>query len=336
MIRRAVLLLAVLLGAAAPSQALAWGATGHRIVGVLGVEALPAELPAFLRMPGVAAEVGELAREPDRSKSAGRIHDSNRDAAHFIDVDDAGLVMGGPPLAALPPTRAEYETALRAVGSDSWQAGYLYYSLVDGWQQLVKDFAYWRALTAAERLAQDPNRRAWFAADRARRERLLIGDLGAWAHYVGDASQPLHVTVHFNGWGPYPNPEGYSTARVHAPLEGAFVHDNVSIDAVRKRMPALYACGCSIEARTANYLAETHGTVEQLYHLEKAGAFADGDPRGRDFDEMILAAAAAELRDLVVEAWRASADITVGWPETRVTDIEAGTIDPYDIFYGID
>jgi hypothetical protein len=334
--RLRVALLVALACAAAPSSALAWGATGHRIVGVLGVEALPDEVPAFLRATEVATEIGELAREPDRSKSAGRIHDSDRDPAHFIDVDDAGLVMGGPPLAALPPTRAEYETALRAAGSDSWQAGYLYYSLIDGWQQLVKDFAYWRALSAAERLTADPQRRAWFAADRARRERLLIRDLGHWAHFVGDASQPLHATVHYNGWGDYPNPEGYSTARVHAPLEGAFVHDNISIEAVRKRLPAFYDCSCPIEARTADYLAETHGAVDELYHLEKAGAFSNGDARGRDFNEMTLAAAAGELRDLVVEAWRASADLTVGWPETKVTDIETGKVDPYELLYGID
>lgn len=320
----------------APAEALAWGATGHRIVGQLGVEALPDEVPAFLRMPEVATEIGELAREPDRSKSAGRIHDHNRDAAHFIDVDDAGLVMGGPPLAALPPTRAAYETALRAVGSDSWEAGYLYYSLVDGWQQLVKDFAYWRALEAAERLATDPARRAWYAADRGRREALLVRDLGAWAHYVGDASQPLHVTVHFNGWGPYPNPQGYSTSRIHAPIEGAFVHDNVTVDAVRKRMPAFYDCSCAIEVRTASYLAESHSMVERLYQLEKAGGFANADPRGLEFSEVNLAATAGEVRDLVVQAWRASADITVGWPETPVADIVSGKVDPYDLLYGID
>jgi hypothetical protein len=328
--------LAALACALAPGQASAWGATGHRIVGVLGAGALPPEVPAFLRAPGVAAEIGELAREPDRSKSAGRIHDSDRDAGHFIDVDDAGLVMGGPPLKALPPTRAEYETALRAAGSDSWKAGYLYYSLIDGWQQLVKDFGYWRALTAAERAAADPQRRAWYAADRVRREALLIRDLGAWAHYVGDASQPMHVSVHFNGWGPYPNPNGYSTARVHAPLEGAFIRDNVRLDEIRRRMPAPYACDCSIEARTANYLGETHATVDRLYELEKAGAFVNGDERGRAFNEMILAAAASELRDLVVEAWRASADITVGWPETKVSEIEAAAVDPYELLYGID
>jgi hypothetical protein len=28
--------------------------------------------------------------------------------------------------------------------------------------------------------------------------------LGIWSHYGGDASQPLHVSIHYNGWGDYP------------------------------------------------------------------------------------------------------------------------------------
>lgn len=332
--RAAALLAAAVL--AFPAQALAWGATGHRIIGVLGAEALPPELPAFLRTPQAATEVGELAREPDRSKSAGREHDADRDPAHFLDLDDDGKVLGGPFLTTMPPTRADYETALRVAGTDSWQAGYLYYSIIDGWQQLVKDFAYWRALSAAERHDGNAAHDAWFKADRERRERLIIRDLGTWAHYVGDGGQPLHVSVHFNGWGAYPNPNGYTTAKIHAPVEGAFVHDNVRIDDVRTAMAAPHVCACSIQAMTANYLATTREQVEPLYQLDKAGGFQDGDARGKAFAAARLAAGASEMRDLVVAAWRASEDLTVGWPETKVTDIEAGRIDPYDILYGID
>lgn len=321
---------------ALPAQALAWGATGHRIIGVLGAESLPPDLPAFLRAPGVAAEIGELAREPDRSKSAGHEHDSDRDPAHFLDLDDGGKVLGGPSIHEMPATRADYETALRAVGTDSWQAGYLYYSIVDGWQQLVKDFAYWRALSAAERHDGSPQHDAWFKADRERREQLIIRDLGAWAHFVGDGSQPLHVSVHFNGWGDYPNPSGYTTAKIHLPFEGAFVRDNVTMGEVRHRMAAPSDCGCSIQARTADYLSVTRETVEPLYDLEKAGAFQNTDLKGKDFAAGALAAGASELRDLVAAAWKASSDATVGWPETKVTDIEAGRVDPYDILYGID
>src|SRR5258706_14116075 len=83
-------------------RALAWGATGHRLIGREAIAALPNDLPAFLRAPGVADRVGELAREPDRWKDAGKPHDADRDPAHFLDLGDDGAVLGGPTLAALP------------------------------------------------------------------------------------------------------------------------------------------------------------------------------------------------------------------------------------------
>lgn len=321
---------------ALPGPALAWGATGHRMVGVVATEALPDEVPAFLRAPAVAVEIGELSREPDRSRNAGRVHDADRDPGHFIDVDDAGLVMGGPPLAALPPARAEYEAALRVAGVDAWQAGYLYYSVIDGWQQLAKDFAYWRALTAAERQATDPDKRAWFAADRLRREALILRDLGHLSHFVADASQPLHVSIHFNGWGDFPNPKGYSTAKLHLAYEGDFVRAYLTPEAVRAKMAPFADCACPIEQRTTGYLQATLANLEPFYELEKAGAFAGPDPRGMAFTAARLAAGASELRDLVVTAWRASATGTVGWTILRVPDIEAGRVDPYESLRGVD
>ena len=143
------------------------------------MDALTDEVPAFLRDPTTATQVGELSREPDRSKGAGKIHDSNRDPAHFVDLDDAGLVMGGPRFEApLPPTRADYEALLQAAGTDSWKAGYLQYSIVDQYQQLTLDFAYWRVLIAAEARETDPGRRAWYAQDRILREGLLKTTIG--------------------------------------------------------------------------------------------------------------------------------------------------------------
>ena len=102
--------LAVFAAAAAlaltPMVAASWGNTGHRIVGMLAMQALPEEVPGFLRGKQAIADMGELAREPDRSKGSGKIHDSNRDPAHYIDLDDAGKVMGGPLFTDMPPTRA--------------------------------------------------------------------------------------------------------------------------------------------------------------------------------------------------------------------------------------
>jgi hypothetical protein len=320
--------------AAAPVSALAWGAAGHRMIGELGVTALPAELPAFLRT--AAADVGELSREPDRSKAAGKVHDSDRDPAHFLDLADDGTVLGGPRLDALPATRADYETALRAAGVDSWKAGYLPYAIIDRQQQLAHDFAYWRVLTAAEANRAWIGRRAWYAADRRRRQAQILQDIGELSHFIGDGAQPLHVTVHFNGWGPYPNPAGYTQARVHGPFEGELVHSAVGEAGVARRMAPLRLCGCGIEQRVAAYLGETSLRVALFYALEKSGGLRSGDPRGPAFAREQLARGASELRDQIVEAWTASADLTVGWKPVLPADVAAGRVDPFPSLYGAD
>lgn len=322
--------------ALAPGSALAWGSTGHRIVGMAAMESLPGEVPAFLRTPTAASDLGELSRELDRSKGAGKVHDLDRDPGHFLDLELDGRILGGPKLSELPATRADYETALRAAGADSWKAGYLPYSIISGWQQLAKDLGYWRALNAAEARATDPGRRAWFAEDRRRREALILSDLGALSHYVGDGAQPLHVSVHYNGWGDFPNPKGFTKARIHGPFEGEFIHDFVKPDAVLAAVATFHDCGCPIETRTVQYLTATGAEVEPLYALEKAGGLAPNDPRGIAFATARLAAGATELRDLVVVAWRAAATAQVGWPAVSVADVEAGKVDPFDALYGVD
>jgi hypothetical protein len=318
----------VILAAAVPSQALAWGATGHRLIGVLATKNLPDEIPAFLRTPEAIAQIGELAREPDRWRAAGKAHDAERDPGHFVDAADDLTVLGGPALKALPPTRQDYDTALRAVGSTQYKAGYLPYSIVDGWQQLKQDFAYWRVAAAGEKFATSESDRAWFAADRKLREMLTIRDLGVWAHYVGDASQPLHVSVHYDVWGSYPNPEGFNTVRgFHARFEGAFVRANVSEADVAALLVPYRDCACAIEARTADYLVATQSFVIGLFRMEKARAFDGVNKDGKAFAAARLAAGVDELRDMAIDAWRASGDAKVGFQGISVKDAEAGHID---------
>lgn len=321
---------------AAPHAALAWGATGHRMIGELAAEALPADLPAFLRSPAAAATLGELAREPDRWKDAGRTHDADLDSAHYLDLNDQGRVLGGPALAELPPTRAAFETALRVYGTDGWRAGYLPYAIVEGWQQLARDFAYWRAAAAGARLAADPRHRAWLAADAARRQNLILSDLGTFAHYVGDGSQPLHVSVHFNGWGDLPNPEHFTQAHIHAYFEGEFIRQYVDLAMVRARLGPYVDCRCGIWSRTETYLAATNAWVIPFYRLDKRGAFIRGSDDGRAFAAERLAAGTAMLRDMTIDAWRASADASVGYPAVKVADVLAGRADPFNALFGMD
>ncbi len=339
----------LLLGSLAAACALAgagsawgWGATGHRLIGRAAMLALPVALPAFLRTPGAIADVEELAREPDRSKGAGRPHDGDLDPGHFVDLTEDGHVFGpaGPRIDDLPADRSAFSTALVKADIPLFKAGWLPYTMMDGYQQLVRDFALWRAEAALEKNPRVAAReRAWYARDRQRREGVAIHDLGAWAHYVGDASQPLHASIHYNGWGKdYPNPQGYTLDPIHGPFEGDFVSAHVTLAGVQAAMPATAECGATIQVCVARYLTATVGEVEPLYRLWGEGAFTTvGDTRGAGFATARVAAGAAMLRDLTVRAWRESGDAEVGYrPAYKVRDIEAGLVPPFSVLHGDD
>jgi hypothetical protein len=314
----------------APLPALAWGSLGHRFIGELAAKNFSPAIPAFLRTPEAGRRIGELAREPDRSRGAGQPHDGERDPGHFVDGADDGSVLGGPELAALPATRQDFDTALRAVGSTQYQAGFLPYAVMDGWQQLVKDFTLWRADVAGAKFAASEQDRQWYGDDRRLRQLLTLRDLGVWAHFVGDASQPMHVSVHYNGWGDGPNPQGFvTTAGLHAKFETAFVNANITEADVAARMRPYRDCACTIQVHTETYLLATQSLVNKTYQFEKDGAYDLGAPAAKAFVAQRIAEAAAMLRDLVTDAWRASDDAVIGYTDKIVIkDIEAGKADP--------
>ncbi len=327
--------------AVAPTPGFAWGGSGHRIIGRLAIRGLPADVPAFVRSARAVEDIGELSREPDRNKAAGKMHDADREGAHFIDLDEDARVEDGkgtvgPPIAPLAATRADYAAQLRAAGFDEWKGGYLPYAIVESWQQVMIDFAYWRVLDAAERNPKWKAHRAWFKADRIRREALLMRDIGELGHFVGDGSQPMHVSIHYNGWGDYPNPGGYSTAKLHSPFEGDLVKTRVTEAAVAAKVAAYRHCDCALEQRVTDYLTASMKQVVPFFEMEKAGGMAAGDPRGAAFATERLAVGAGELRDLMVEAWRASATRNVGWKPIAVQDVLSGKVDPYVALSSVD
>ncbi len=229
------------------------------------------------------------------------------------------------PLTALPLTREDYETALRAAGTTSWKQGYLPYSIVADWQQLVKDFTYWRVDDAGARMTHDAGHRVWLRADRDRREQQILIDIGLLSHFVGDGSMPLHVSVHYNGWGQFPNPNNYTQERVHVPWEGVYVQRVVTPAAVAADMRPFQDCACPIEQRVGAYLMDDNRAVIPFYELQKAGAFQPGAAKGVEFTTARVAAGATELRDEILLAWRASATGKVGYnPEITVSDVESG------------
>lgn len=323
-------------------EAEAWGNTGHRLVGMAAVRGLPDDLPAFLRDPRSVSAVGEFAREPDRWKGAGQPHDRERDTAHFIDLNDEGQVMSaaGPMVEALPTLKSEYDALLIAAGLDVNDAGYLPYAVWDGFQNLERDFAYWRVLTAVMARETDPGKRAWYQADLDRREALILRDIGVLGHYVGDGSQPLHTTIHYNGWDrDSPNPDGFTTSRqTHSIFENTFTARVASLQAVEANMTAPSLEQTDLRARVPAYIRVGLGQVRRVYELEKTGAYAaEGiSPEAQAFVNARLGAGASELRDLIILAWRQSASSRIGWPPIAVAEVEAGTVDPWISMIGPD
>jgi hypothetical protein len=305
-----------------PPVANAWGETGHMMISRAAAESLPGSVPAFLRTPEAIMEIARLGPEADNLKDAGTSQDRDADTGHYVDVGDDGTI-AGVPLGHLPKTREAYDTALRAGGSNEYTMGYLPYSIVDGFEVVRKDLAYWRADDYLAQHATDAAARAYFAGLRTLRETLTVRDIGWWSHFVGDGSQPLHVTLHFNGWDKYPGSQG-----LHAKFESEYVNANVDQKAVVAHMKPPVACNCTIEAETARYLAATNLQVIPTYTLFAQGAFASRTDAGVSFTADRLADGADELRDLIVEAWRQSEDGSVGYPLIKVRDIEAGKVMP--------
>jgi hypothetical protein len=328
----------VLVVALVPQIAFAWGYLGHTIINRLAVETLPENVPAFVRTPEAIDEIATLGPEEDRIKGAGRSWDDDNDAGHFLDIGDDGTVAGVVRLDALPRDMEAYAAVLAKAGTDPYKVGFVPYTIMDGFERVRQDFAIWRVDDYMAAHATTQAARDGFAKDRALREVLALRDIGDWAHFVGDGSQPLHITVHYNGWGNYPNPNNYTTEHIHSPFETAFVNKYAKIDDVRAAMPMQRLAipdhllsQEEIAALVGGYLSETSKQVEPLYKLWGAQAFANGSPEAIEFTDAQLARGASMLRQLIFLAYENSLYANYGYPEVPVRDILSGKVAPTNL-----
>jgi len=287
----ATALLALLALAAPPQSARAWGNQGHRLINRLAVVNLPADVPAFLRSPAAIDEIEYLGPEPDRWRSPAEPELSAAQAPeHFIDLETADAL--GP----LPRRRLVFEERAFAAGQRPEKIGLQPWQATEVWQRLKAALREYRNLSAAHQNTLPVEQAVLFYA----------GWLG---HYVGDASQPLHTTIQYNGW-VGPNPHGYTTSRqIHWQFEGPFVDANLRAPDVQTRVaPTAPIRGDLFDAYVA-YLRHSATYVEKVYRLEKAGGFRGaGSAESRDFTAARLAAGATMLRDMIYTAWQDSAD----------------------------
>jgi hypothetical protein len=272
------------------SFAYAWGNEGHRIINRLAALNLPQDAPAFLRWAGAVSEIEYLGPEPDRWRSLAEPELLAVQAPeHFLDLELADSL--GP----LPRRRFDFEAAVFASGQRPEKIGLQPWQATEIWQRLKAALREYRRLTAAHQDTHDVEQAAIFYA----------GWLG---HYVGDASQPLHTTVQYNGW-TGPNPNGYTTEhKIHWQFEGPFVGANIHESDVQPRIKPLLALQGDVFDDYVAYLRQSSKFVEQVYQLEKKGGFdGSGSQESRDFTAERIAAGASMLRDMMYFAWLESA-----------------------------
>jgi hypothetical protein len=276
----------------APASAHAWGDEGHRMVNRLAASSLPSDVPEFLRSKEAVSLIEYLGPEPDRWRSSAEPELSSAQAPeHFIDLEPADAL--GP----LPHKRFDFLAKVYAAGQNPSKIGLQPWEATEVWERLKAALRTYRQLSADHKSTREVEQSVLFYA----------GWLG---HYVGDASQPLHTTIQYNGW-TGPNPNGYTTDhKIHSEFETAFVHDNEqTLDAGAKaKLTAPHVIEGDIFDQYVAYIRHSATYVEKVYQLDKAGGFTGaGSTESRDFTAERLAAGASMLRDMIYTAWVDSA-----------------------------
>lgn len=352
---RAAVLFALL---GSPAQALAWGHTAHVGINTLAIGALPTDLPAFVRSAASMQFLAELGGETEQLRVVGNLTspspslnvastalDADLSPARFVDVGDDGLIGGVVALASLPRTREQYDSILRTtygnLGQNTqYRVGYLPYEIIEGFQRLRKDFAIWRTLKVGLATATASDDISYFKYQIKVRQRLILRDIGYWSGAVAHASQPLRVSIHFNGWGSYPNPYGFTQAPINTAFESSFVRKYIDFKTLSLR-PYSNRGVSTIEQRVPLYLSETLGRLIPLYQAEMISGgdqYQNNIPPEFAVVRASLEAGAAELRDLIVDAWSQSTTLAVGspFPVIRVDDALAGRVRVTPEIFGSD
>ncbi|MGI9104168.1 MAG: nuclease [Terriglobales bacterium] len=273
-----------------------WWDNSHMLINRTAALKVPAGMPDCLRKS--ADHIAYLGPEPDRWRSTSEYALKNsQEPDHFIDLERVADIK------ELPAGRYDFyrllyakKLAAKEHGEDFLpeKVGTQPYIVMEIYDRLKVAFREYRRLQQQKLPTGDAEANIVFYA----------GWLG---HYVGDGANPLHTTIHYNGW-VGANPNGYSTSKdFHAEFEGRFVTRVIGQldiaplvhDPVRLNKPAQDYWA---------YLRTSFQLVEKTYQLDKAGAFhGTGTPEGREFVRERLAAGTQMLLNMWYTAWEESA-----------------------------
>lgn len=296
------------------ATAYAWDESGHVSIAGLAFDSLPDRIPAWVRTSENRARLCYLSAEPDRwrgQKSVVLDHVNGPD--HYLDVEDVEAY--GMHLDALPRFRNEYIeqiTLFRAKFPDKAPPlkpdkdkdhtqtipGMLPYAIEELRWKIASSWSTLRTFEAYPDVATE--------AEVAAARNDVIQWMGLLSHFVGDASQPLHLTRHHHGW-VGENPNGYTADRAfHQYIDGGVVALHQISDASLKprlRKPTRFNRRDDWK-QIADMLQVTYLRVEPLYKLEKSGDLRKQP--GKEFIENCFLDGAANLAGLWIAAYDAS------------------------------
>jgi hypothetical protein len=279
----------------APLTAAAWGEKGHLLVNRLAIDAATSKLPEF--MNAAREQIIYNGYEPDRWREEGRTSVMNmvQAADHFFDSEYWGAI------STIEPDRYLLMEKMAAKKIELIKVGYLPYAILEYHEKLVNAFRFWRN-------AKTPQDR-----ESARANAVYIA--GVLGHYVGDGSQPMHLSIQYNGWlDTTPNPRNYTKDRgFHARYETAYVNAAIEPAGVRPKVQPPQRLS-NVWDSIKQYLTQSFGELELVYELEKTGEFNPQQPRAKGTDLITneLARAATMLSNLWYTAWLESAEPVPG------------------------
>jgi len=317
-------LVVALLGSVFP-LARAWDYEGHRTVNQLALEALPADFPAFVKTAEARERIAFLAGEPDRwrniTNDQSLAHCNGPD--HYLDLEElADYDLTPQTVPALRYDLAAKLAVARAAHPERFEPidplknrdhtreliGFAPWAITEYCGKLRSGFSY---LKAFQNYGGTPEEIANAQAN-------ILYVMGVMGHFVGDCSQPLHVTKHHHGW-VGANPKGYATnSSIHGWIDGGFFRKTGGLQAepIKGKIRSAKIVGDPLKPedlfrQVMAYLLETEKQVEPLYQLNKDGKLTaenENAKEGRAFLEGQLVKGGQMLGDLWYSAWQQAAE----------------------------
>jgi hypothetical protein len=297
----------------------AWDYEGHRVINELALASLPRSYGSFDLTPALKERIIFLAGEPDRWRNVSDLPLKNFNGPdHYIDLEDLPLygltpetlpIMRYDFMADIARARAGHPEKFPAINpardADHTRElnGFLPWAITEYYGKLKSDFSSLKAFQT----------HGGTAVEIANAQVDIIYVMGVMGHFVGDGSQPLHTTKHYNGW-VGDNPKSYTTQTTfHAWIDGGYFRKvgGIKIQPLIDKIHPAERVPNTDEPDgffhdTMAYLLEQNKLVEPLYEMEKNGQLAgEGEKgmQGQPFLENQLVKAGQMLGNIWYTAW---------------------------------